>query len=352
MVLPGTYSAEMHPTEFEVFPITVRDGVQISGFVSTALTIVDPNNRQTAFIYTNAVDPTNLLEKMTIRRGGYFINGGPDRGAIRTQSSVTTLRELRVEGAVSFSMAAALQVDGGDVTLDDCEFVGNGRAGQDSEAIVAVAAGGTMRIYRSLFKDNDAGVAPDAEGVIQALGGALEMYNSVVTGSTSNGVLIQFAGSPVTMHNNTIAANAGTGLFIYTQSSARLANNIFANNARYGIYELGATADPPYMRNNLFWQNTLGQYVNEGPAAGNPAANLVLNTANAINGLNGAPAGSVSVGNLVADPRFFSVPAANFRLTVGSAAIDTADQNYTVGDDFDGRVRPRGAGFDIGAHEY
>jgi len=72
----------------------------------------------------------------------------------------------------------------------------------------------------------------------------------------------------------------------------------------------------------------------------------------AINGLNGAPAGSVSVGNLVADPRFFSVPAANFRLTVGSAAIDTADQNYTVGDDFDGRVRPRGAGFDIGAHEY
>jgi hypothetical protein len=37
---------------------------------------------------------------------------------------------------------------------------------------------------------------------------------------------------------------------------------------------------------------------------------------------------------------------------VGSAAIDLADQNYTVGDDFDGRVRPRGAGFDIGAHEY
>ena len=352
MVLPGTYSAAMHPTEFEVFPITVRDGVQISGFTTAALTIVDPNNTQSAFIYSNAVDPTNLIERLTIRRGGFFNAGGLDRGAIRTQSSTTTLRELRVEGAVSFSMAAALQVDGGDVTVDDCEFVGNGRAGLDNEAIVAVAAGGTLRIYRSLFKDNDAGVAPDAEGVVQAIGGALEMYNSVITGSTGNGVLIQFAGSPVTMHNNTIAANAGTGLFIYTQSSARLANNIFANNARYGIYELGATADPPYMRNNLFWQNTLGQYVNEGPAAGNPAANLILNTANAINGLNGAPAGSVSVGNIVADPRFFSVPAANFRLTVGSAAIDTADQNYSVGDDFDGRVRPRGAGFDIGAHEY
>jgi hypothetical protein len=114
----------------------------------------------------------------------------------------------------------------------------------------------------------------------------------------------------------------------------------------YGLYELGASSDPPYLRNNLFWQNTLGAYVDEGPAVGNPAANRILNTANAINALGGA------ANNVVADPRFFSLPAGNFRLTAGSAAIDAADATYAPATDYDGRPRPRGNADDIGAFEF
>jgi hypothetical protein len=341
MVLPGTYSAEMDPVEFERFPIPIPDGVEISGFGDIAQTIVDPAHRQSAFTYSGAVDLANLLERLTINRGG--INGG-DFGAIRVQNSNATLRELTITNSRGRFAAAALLVDGGSVVVDDCTFTDN--VSQGVGVIVDVAAGGRLQIFRSQFRRNTAGTAPDDEGVIQSTLSTLEIYNTTIAESTGNAVMADFRGAQVIMHNNTIANNAGTGLFLHDQTAARVANNVFANNGMYGLYELGASSDPPYLRNNLFWQNTLGAYVDEGPAVGNPAANRILNTANAINALGGA------ANNVVADPRFFSLPAGNFRLTAGSAAIDAADATYAPATDYDGRPRPRGNADDIGAFEF
>jgi hypothetical protein len=54
----------------------------------------------------------------------------------------------------------------------------------------------------------------------------------------------------------------------------------------------------------------------------------------------------------VADPNIFSLPAGNLRLRVGSPAIDAADSSVAPALDFDGDVRPRGAGDDIGFDEF
>lgn len=52
------------------------------------------------------------------------------------------------------------------------------------------------------------------------------------------------------------------------------------------------------------------------------------------------------------DPRLLNAAAGDFHLALGSPAIDTADPAATESVDFDGTVRPQGAGRDKGAFEY
>ena len=51
------------------------------------------------------------------------------------------------------------------------------------------------------------------------------------------------------------------------------------------------------------------------------------------------------------DPLFADASAGDFHLLTGSMAIDSG-VDAGLGSDFDGLLRPQGAGFDLGAFEY
>ena len=53
-----------------------------------------------------------------------------------------------------------------------------------------------------------------------------------------------------------------------------------------------------------------------------------------------------------ADPKFADVASDDYRLTLGSPAIDVIASGDTVGTDMEGLERPLGAGWDCGAHEF
>lgn len=62
--------------------------------------------------------------------------------------------------------------------------------------------------------------------------------------------------------------------------------------------------------------------------------------------------GAPGIGNIDADPLFRSVPRGDFHLSAGSPAIDSGWPDATAGvEDLEGRARPAGDGFDMGAYE-
>jgi hypothetical protein len=153
-----------------------------------------------------------------------------------------------------------------------------------------------------------------------------------------NGFGIQVRGSNtetsaggVLVVENTTVGNELAGIVVEnTAGNTKVVNNISAFNGTSGIF---------------------GYYCCGSILPGNVAYNNLLYG----NG-SGATAGSnvvdFSGGNVAADPRFRDRSAHDFHLLSGSGAIDRALAAYSARDDYDGAVRPGGAGPDIGAFEY
>lgn len=139
--------------------------------------------------------------------------------------------------------------------------------------------------------------------------------------------------------NNTIAFQQNrAGMIIWQQdaSDIRIENNIFYMNAQklttnelQGV-EFYSCGGNHVLRNNLFY------------AAGQGGALSVSDTSGVYH------SGS---GNLYGvNPLFENDSAFDFHLKTGSPAIDTG-LNSGIAHDFEGTLRPKSAGFDIGAYE-
>ena len=337
MVLPATYSAAMHATEFEIFPVVVPNAVEITGVGTISQIILDPAHAAGALSVVDCLDSSTLVERLTLTRGG--VNNG-NAGAITARNSDVTFRDLTVQDSRARFQAAALEQAEGHVTIDHCFFYDN--ISQGAGATV-VTSSGELDLLRSHFRDNVAGVAGDAEGVVQCVQCTMRISNTSIIESSGNAVLSHFSGSHIYLTNNTLANNGGSGIFLRDRATGTFYNNITAHNGRYGFVEETALAEPTIMTANLFFGNALGHYVNEGNFA--PAS--VLNTALAIDNSSLNIDASVD-----GDPRFFSLAAGNVRLTANSAAIDRANLATSPAVDQDNRARPRGNGADIGAFEF
>jgi hypothetical protein len=158
---------------------------------------------------------------------------------------------------------------------------------------------------------------------------------------------MRFTGT-VTFQNNTVDANIGRnagsgGWFINLNGTnagsqiTEFTNNIFSNNSaantdntffRYNTnYVLNTNL---LVRNNIFFNNTGG------------AVNF------------NSPTGSNMVGineNVNTNPQYVNAAALDYSLQGASPAIDAGRFIGGIVDDYLGRERPRGLGFDIGAFE-
>ncbi len=332
-VLAGTYSATMHPEEFERFPVPWPDAVEIVGEGNPLEVIVDVDHRGAAFSLANDRDAANRLERMRILRGGQPRSNVPALQIVRSQ---LTLVDVTFEDAEALNAGAVMENLESDVTVEHCTFLRNRSTA--SLGVLRHGVSGRLVVSRSLFRLNDAGIPGDASGVVQAIDTEIEVSNSAFVENTGNGVLVSFRDGDATVVNNTFAGNGGAGLYVRDVSHAVAYNNVFAFNGRYGIVQLGAdpgTVDAVVA--NLFFDNGLGAFLRGAVNLADAAA--VDAAADAFRD------------NVEGDPRFISLPSGNTRPLPGSAVVDRADPAFAPAVDQDGRPRPQGPLPDIGAFE-
>ena len=173
--------------------------------------------------------------------------------------------------------------------------------------------------------------------------------------SESGGLLKQ-----IRLYNNIAYNNGACGLTISRNGdSARhpmfgiqILHNTFYNNGR-GSWGGGIAVDNPHaqnvvIRNNILSQNLLFQIEIEPDVS---IQSLVVDH-NLIHGFRGY--GDEIKGDQVieGDPLFLNPTTVDFHLQQNSIAIDAASHLLAPTYDKDGRARPQGNGFDVGAYEY
>jgi hypothetical protein len=153
-------------------------------------------------------------------------------------------------------------------------------------------------------------------------------------------------------------------------------NNIVANNGHRGYAGLriggggsaGNSGGKYYVFNNVFYHNVTGEFdLGGSPELVEIKNNIVIasdeyymgygdssvysGTNNCYYGASDVP--GWDVGSIRMDPRIVNGESHNFRLYPDSPCVDagTNDVAWIVQQGYDGVVRPRGIGFDIGAYE-
>ena len=162
--------------------------------------------------------------------------------------------------------------------------------------------------------------------------GGYWLENSLIYGNTG-GYAIQSQGNrteggyTIDMANCTVVGNTGGGVRAgYMEGTAaipmRVRNSIIADNGGYGIYVVDVTDGYIFGYNDLY-NNTLGNYFG----------------------------GVADANSLSANPLFMNPALNNYRLLLGSPAIDSGMTIAGITTDLQGWWRPLGQGFEMGAYE-
>ena len=176
----------------------------------------------------------------------------------------------------------------------------------------------------------------------------IDVFDNVVhdmknVGTESNGFNVNSEqGGPTTnirFYNNLVYNNPGTAMRMsYYRSGTEgkvdritITSNTFFNNGvgnanRGGISIERSDATNTVIRNNIIFQNGFG--------------------------VRNSEADAIMSNNLETNPLFLNPSVFNFHLHVNSPAINKGSSANAPGFDFDGKARPSGGGYDIGAYEY
>jgi parallel beta-helix repeat protein len=244
-----------------------------------------------------------------------------------------------------------------------------------------------VRIKNCVLKNVGPGAWPNQPMVTQIHGNNHELLNNDLSGSPS-GYGIYLAGSNNIIDGNSVHDNGAHGIHAYSDVGG-VNNNIFRNNRIYnngfagqsfgfspgmilgsgngniaynnlvynnwgGIQIAYNGASNTQMYNNTIYNNTGGTscIYNNSSASGTIIRNNICYQNNGGIVIEGGSSGVQQSNNLTSDPLFVNAANADFHLQVGSQAVDKGVTISTVINDSDGKPRPQGAAFDIGAYEY
>ena len=235
---------------------------------------------------------------------------------------------------------------GADVTFDNVEISGATTSGFDLPGYgieCSATATATARVLRSAFTNN-------ASAGIRAQNCTIDVHESTFD-RNYNGISV--TDTKVTIERSTLVAHTNAalsldgGLFIIT-------NNFLVRNG------IGADLFPngvgTVVEFNTIADNKTGvlcQVINnQGNPLTLPKNVIARNDTNVSASADCVFSGSILVGSDIAGLKFKSpdAPPYDYHLMPGSFAIDQIS-NATQTRDFDGEVRPNGAGFDFGADE-
>jgi len=240
----------------------------------------------------------------TVIDGSITINGSSGIASV-------TLRRLAVVNSAYDGIGIGIDVDDAQVFVEQVRVEGFDRG-------VEFLNADNSYVARSVFQDNKYGVWAD---------------------DTDN--------------NNLFRSNSIAGLTNYTGLGGTVAFNTLVGNAFGassqvgfgGALQFGTQTETEVVANNIVVSNFFG--INCQNCANDFKSNLVWG-----NFTNYANDASQQSDDLSLDPVFADPGNFDFRLTVGSPAIDAANGTVSVTDDFQGEGRPSGAALDLGFDEY
>jgi len=210
---------------------------------------------------------------------------------------------------------------------------------------VLPAGGHRLRVDHSRIVDNDTRFGSGGPGYTLRLWGV---------GAATSGAEVALQNSLLARNYNqgfslASALSSGNGGRIVLTGSTIAANSVDVGAAALVLQTFSAVSDLEFVvANDIAWHN------------GTPGAYLDLDVSNAPQPpavtctLAGAIAGAIqpTTTNLAVDPRFLDPSGGNFRLDVGSPALDAGgDQPAMPALDLDGHPRVAGAAVDLGAYE-
>jgi hypothetical protein len=150
--------------------------------------------------------------------------------------------------------------------------------------------------------------------------------NNLILNNSTGGITLKGDGwiKNIEIYNNTIHGNPRGGIRVNLDKQAEnisIVNNILSNNGSSHLYSNGNVTHL-VVRKNLYWSPTsVGSGINDSsPVMGNP--------------------------------RFSNPAIRDFHLARGSAAIGRGESLAKVTTDKDGKQRPVGSAYDIGAYEH
>ena len=275
-------------------------------------------------------------------------------------------------------------VEGGIYTSDGPALIESNRVLDDESC-----SGGIVAYFSSATIQNNVVTGRPACSLFRPaidVGGAgtVKVTRNVITANAGGGISMNAAGSP-TISRNTITANGGGGIAGVNQSDALIVNNVVAQNGYHGIdWSVPFGTRGPIIANNTIVANSLSAIFVDGfTRSMHVFNNILVGTGNqtvvncpgsffekdppilefndVISTGTGSRYGGVCSdtgvsGNISVDPLFSG--DSDFRLQLGSPAIDAGTSIGAPPSDLEGNPRPRDgnadsvASWDMGAYEY
>ena len=173
------------------------------------------------------------------------------------------------------------------------------------------------------------------------------VHDNTTTGQWGCGILLS-SGNGNQAYNNVVFGNFAGLCSQNRVSNSRIFNNHTYENKVYGIYVGYSSTSGTRVENNTVYKNgTYGIFSGDGATTTTAKNNIAYS-----NTINFGLTNTSSSNNLDTDPLFVNAVAKDFHLQSNSPAIDKGTTISGLSTDFDGKPRPKGSQFDIGAHEY
>ncbi len=272
------------------------------------------NDNSYQVVHGASANATAVLDGFEVRGGNSNGGGANSRGGgilLESGSSATVRNCFFIGNRCTFGGGAGY-INGSSPTFTDCEFIDN--IGGSFGGAFDMATVSNVRFDRCTFEGNSA-----------ARAGALESF-------ASTGVIVS---NSVFRDNTATGGSGGGGLWVGNGGNAQVRNCTFVDNhapsaVGGGIRNQGTTLT---VANSILWDNT-------GPGGAQGSANQIsgggTTTYSIIEG------GLAGTGNLNLDPQFANLVGGDLRLSDGSPAIDSGNNNAApAGTNYDRDRGPR-----------
>jgi len=260
---------------------------------------------------------------------------------------------------------------GGSPRITDTIIINN-RSDAIGGGIYCEYDGSSSTIINATIKYNEA----DKGAGIYLSSSKASISHSIISNNSASsnggGIYCQYTSAQNSITSSLITQNeadgSGGGIYAYS-SSPTITNCVVSGNLAVSGAGLVLSSSEPIITNCTFADNIASHsggaisyysYYADRPQAAIKNSILWNNSPDEINAYsNGIPAvsycnikgGFVGVENFHGDPLFVDADNSDYRLKPNSPCINTGTIDGAPSEDIEGRLRPQGAGIDIGAYE-